>query len=476
MSQPKWLRWVVPILFVSLNAQAQEQGGPRAPSATDMDAFVNSVDKRSVKFQGEIYDQTTRYLNKLAGKERKLRSKMAKVNAAAADSIFSGSDEKYRALQSKLLQTSFKTGRFQNDYIGHLDSIQTSLAFLNGNSILKSSERLKDAMTGLNGLQDKFNQAKDIDTWLSERQSYLQQRLNQWGLGAKLNEWKKQAYYYKAQIAEYKKAFQCVDHAEAKAMQLITQTEAFKEFFSKHSEIGRIFQLPGAVSDPTATGTTNLQSIDAITRQMQQSMGKAVNPVDVTQQGMEGATSQLDDLKSKASQLSAGNGESSLPDFKPNGQRTKRFGQRLQYGFNVQSVKRSSIFPVTTDLALTIGYKLNGRSTAGVGASYKLGWGQDIHHINMSSQGVGLRSFLDWKIKGSLWASGGTEFNYLSAFSKIEQLKKYSSWQQSALLGIMKTYKAGTKMTGTLQLLYDFLWQQQVPTGQPLLFRVGYHF
>jgi len=32
------------------------------------------------------------------------------------------------------------------------------------------------------------------------------------------------------------------------------------------------------------------------------------------------------------------------------------------------------------------------------------------------------------------------------------------------------------KMKSQVQLLYDFLWKQQVPVTQPVLFRIGYNF
>lgn len=468
----------MPLLLANVAIWAQEPDRitAREKSPAELDDFIRAVDKSSDKLQQEITRKTASYLNRLAREEQKLRAQVAKRNRAAADSLFAGSVGQYRALQDRLQQVVNKTGRFQNNYIGHLDSLQSSLAFLNGTDLLKGSEKLKGAMTGLDGLQDRFNQASDLNIWLSQRQNYLQQELTRWGWGEKLKEWKKEAYYYKAQIEEYKRTFQSMDGATAKVMQLITQTDAFKVFFSRHSEIGRLFQLPGAGPEVATDCSTNLQSIDALTRQMQQSMGKAVNPVDIAQQGMDTPSPQLDDLKGKAAQLVGGNGDPSMPDFKPNTQRTKKLFQRLEWGFNIQSVKKNVFFPVTSDLALTLGYKLNGRSTVGIGASYKLGWGRDIEHVRLSSQGVGLRSFLDWKVKGNFWVNGGAEFNYLSQFYSFQQLKKYAAWQQSGLLGIMKTYKAARKMTGSLQLLYDFLWQRQVPVGQPLIFRLGYHF
>ncbi|MCW3110034.1 MAG: hypothetical protein JWQ09_4540, partial [Segetibacter sp.] len=127
------------------------------------------------------------------------------------------------------------------------------------------------------------------------------------------------------------------------------------------------------------------------------------------------------------------------------------------------------------DLALTAGYKLNDKSVIGIGASYKLGWGSGWQHIKLTNEGIGLRSYIDMKLKGSIWISGGYEQNYQGAFTKIDQLKDVSAWQTSGLLGLTKKYKIGKK-TNNLQLLWDFLSYQQEPKRQAILFRVGYVF
>src|SRR6201991_2267036 len=101
-----------------------------------------------------------------------------------------------------------------------------------------------------------------------------------------------------------------------------------------------------------------------------------------------------------------------MPDFKPNDQRTKTFWRRLEYGTNFQTTRNNYAFPTTSDLGLSVGYKLSEKSTIGIGASYKLGWGNGIQHIVFSSQGAGVRSFVDVRIKGSFSASGGLEYNY----------------------------------------------------------------
>jgi hypothetical protein len=144
----------------------------------------------------------------------------------------------------------------------------------------------------------------------------------------------------------------------------------------------------------------------------------------------------------------------------------------------MQSQKATNYFPVTSDIGLSAGYKLNDKSIVGIGVSYKLGWGRGWDNIKLSSQGVGFRSYIDWKLKGSFWISGGYEQNYKSAFRDFYQLKNMNAWQQSGLIGISKVISVKSKLfkkTST-KLLWDFLSYKQVPRTQPIVFRIGYNF
>ena len=192
------------------------------------------------------------------------------------------------------------------------------------------------------------------------------------------------------------------------------------------------------------------------------------------QQNLADAQSQLQQLKNKLNQLGQGGGDIDMPNFKPNDQRTKSFFKRLEFGTNIQTQKSQYYFPATSDLGFSVGYKLNNKSIIGIGASYKLGLGSGWNNIKFTHQGAGLRSFLEWKLKGSFYASGGYESNYRSAFKNIAQLKDESAWQQSALLGISKKYSISKSFKGNIQLLYDFLHTRQVPGTQPIVFRLGY--
>ena len=105
--------------------------------------------------------------------------------------------------------------------------------------------------------------------------------------------------------------------------------------------------------------------------------------------------------------------------------------------------------------------------------------------MELSSQGVGLRSYVDCKIPspfggagGGLWISGGYEMNYRSEFKSIDRLKYFAAWQQSGLLGLSKVLDVKNKYfkKTKVQLLWDFLSYQQAPRTQPVVFRIGYAF
>jgi hypothetical protein len=192
---------------------------------------------------------------------------------------------------------------------------------------------------------------------------------------------------------------------------------------------------------------------------------------------MQLAQSKLNSLKQQLAQFGSSGAGMDLPSgFQPNTQKTKTFLKRLEYGVNVQFAQSYYAFPATANLALTLGYKINDKSTIGVGGSYMAGMGSGWGDIRFSSQGVGLRSFMDWKLYKSYYITGGYEENYMTQFSSIAELQNRSAWQASALIGLERKYKISAKLTGTVQLLFDAFYKEEIPQGQMVKFRVGYTF
>ena len=326
-----------------------------------------------------------------------------------------------------------------------------------------------------------MEKAGETKIFLKERRQYLKDQLQNLGFAKELKKLNKQAYYYNEQLNEYRSLLNDHKKAERKVIALLSRTKLFQDFMRNNSILASLFRMPGDPDDPgTIASLTGLQTRAQVSRLIQQHVGTTGQAQ--LQQSMQDAQSQLQQLKNKVSPFGGNSGDGD-PDsyretegFKPNQQKVKPFMKRLEFGINIQSQRANKFFPISSDIGLSVGYKVNDKNIIGLGASYKMGWGSSWKKINITNQGVGIRSFIDWKLKGSFWLTGGYEQNYKSAFRSIAELHDQNGWQQSGLVGLSKVVSVKTKFfkKTKLQLLWDFLSYQQLPRTQSIIFRIGY--
>lgn len=467
---------LTPLLFFFINSFSQDSLSSIQPVSNN---YLESVAGRADKLEQKLDKKSQKALEQFQKQEEKIRKKLSKIDSSKAAAVFNNATSQYNSLGERL-----DKGILSKGYNASLDTVLTSLKFLQQNPVWLSKakdakDKLKDAMGKVNGLESRFQKAEEIKKFLKERRQYLKDQLSQLGFGKELKHLNKQAYYYSQQLDEYKEVFKDHKKAEKKAIELLSKTKFFKDFLHKNSELASLFRLPGNPNDPVNQASlAGLQTRAQVNGLVQQRLAAGGPGAQAQfQQNMQQAQNQLNQLKNKLSQFGNGGSDFDMPEgFKPNNQKTKSFFQRIELGTNIQSQKANGYFPVTTDLGLSLGYKLNDKSILGIGASYKMGLGKDIRHVHVTHQGVGLRSFLDLKLKGSFWASGGYETNYRSEFRSIDVLKDFNAWQQSGLIGLSKVISLKTKFfkNTKVQLLWDFLSYQQVPRTQPILFRIGY--
>ena len=443
--------------------------------------YFDAVNKKTQSLNENIDKKTQKALERFKKQEEKLQRKLAKIDSLAANNIFSSSTEKYKELEQKLKD---KTGKL-SQYIPRLDSIATSIKFLEQNSafvenIKDAKEKLGDVSDKLKEFQSKLQGAEDVKKFLKERREYLKQQLEKFGLTKELKKINKEVYYYSQQINEYKEIFKDSKKAEKKALELLSKTKLFKDFMKKNSMLASLFRMPGDVNDPNYTASlAGLQTRSQVNALIQnQIAGGGPNAQQAFQQNLQQAQSQIQQLKNKLNKWGSGNSNDIMPEgFKPNDQKTKNFLQRLEFGSSMQTQGARYMFPITSDIGVNLGYKWSDKKIIGIGASYKLGWGTGWNNIRITHQGIGVRSYLDWKLKGSFWLSGGYEQNYRSEIRSIDQLRNQSAWQQSGLIGISKVVSVKSKLfkKTKAQLLWDFLSYQQIPKTQAIIFRVGYN-
>ena len=446
--------------------------------------FYSKVDKKISSIDNHLARKSVEYLAKFQRQERKLRQKLEKLNTGNATNVFTSADEKYNEFSDNIKnKTAGATKIICGEYNPYLDSLGSSLSFLK--QFKGTRDKAEAPLASLGQLQNKLQQSEKIKEFIAERKNQIKELLSKYSkipgtLKNQYSKLNKTAYYYSAQVKEYKEMLKDPDKMETKALSIIRELPAFQKFWQKNSYMAQLFPIPANYG--TIQALNGLQTNSQVQQQFAQQLGitktTAGNPTQYLQQQLSQAQSSLNTLKDKVTGLGAttGTGDKEVPDFKPNSQKTKSLFQRLEYGINIQNASQTSFLPAMSEIALTIGYRFSDKATAGIGSSYKLGLGHAWNHIHFSSQGAGFRSYFDAKAKGSIWISGGLEYNYLQSFRNLQELHiNVNLWQRSALAGLTKKYKVGKK-DGNMQLLYDFLASRQIPRAQPVKFRVGYNF
>ncbi len=455
-------------------------------SQNRIDSFLQKVDpqkwsaaieKKAEKIQERIVSKSLKILARLQGHEEKVYRKMLEgKDSLIAKSSIERISSKYESLRGRIKNPAMADAAKQ--YVPKLDSLSGALKFLDQNGI---GGKVKDALAKTESLQQKFQQAEEIRRFIRERKQQLKEQLEKLGMVKELKKINKEIYYYSAQIKDYKEILKDSKKRERKALELLSKTKLFKDFMRKNSMLASLFRLPAEFGDPSSQASlVGLQTRAQVNNLIQQQIGSGgPNAMRQFRQNVNAAQAQVNQLKNKLKQYGSGSSDDIMPEgFRPNNQKTKGFWKRLEVGTNTQTQRATNYFPVTSDLGLSVGYKLNDKSIVGVGASYKLGWGRGWNHIKFTSEGAGLRTFIDWKLKGSFWMSGGYEMNYKTGFNRIYLLRDFSEWQRSGLVGISKVVDVRSKFFSKtkVQLLWDFLSYNQIPRSQSILFRIGYNF
>ncbi|GAA4314490.1 hypothetical protein [Compostibacter hankyongensis] len=502
----------------SASAGLQRSGGPLPFTFNPSPALqqlptraLTQINAKTAKLQRRLNRASEKALRRFSRTQAKLYDKLSRVDSLAANNLFTKEADKLSqlpgslegklaartgkagALASKINQ--FTGGQLKNtahSYFPYLDTLKNALGFLRGKGKGYLSQA-KDVQSQLQGSLDRVQTARQQLDQAARLQTYLQQRqqqlLDQLGnlsslgnssrygfLQKDLLRLNKEAYYYAARLKNYKELFSDKQKAEAEALALVQKIPAFRDFMKKHSALAGLFNLPGTGLTPTGAtpDLTGLQTREMVARELQQRLATADagGRRQISQQ-MQQAREKLRDLKNK---FPGGGSTAEMPNFQPKELKSKTFFQRLAFGGNLQFAKSTSGYPTTSDLAGQVAYKFSKNGSAGVGASFKLGWGSSIQKIHFTAQGAGLRSFLDYKLKGTFYVNGGAELNYLKTQPDVPALKSLNGWTGSALIGLEKKYRVSSKLKGTLMLLYDFLHNQHTPVTPPVLFRMGYEF
>ena len=441
------------------------------------EVYISNIQKKSEALEESIYLESEKLLTKLKNQEKRLRRKLVKKDSLAAFAAFGNIESDYDELLGKL-----KSGKIWSSgnkiYNTYLDTISTSLKFLQAKSLVtnpKIAVMAGKVREDVKKFESALGQAQQIRSFIRDRKQAIKAALEKHGLSQSLKKYNKQVYYYSMQVKEYKEAFKDPGKMERKAWSTIQKLPAFKSFFQKYSELTSIFPEPDNLGDVSLLA--GLQTRATVQQAIQSQIGSA-NPAigNMVHQNLQTAKSDFERLKDEVTKAGGYNSGDEIPDFKPNNQKLRPFWERLELGTNLQTTKSSLFFPTTTDIGISVGYHVNDEASFGVGGSYKLGLGKDIRHIVFTHEGIGLRTFLDWKLVNTFYLSGGYEKNFRRTFHDFQVLKNNSLWQESGLVGISKIVSVNSNFfkRTKVQVMWDFLSRRQTIPTQSILFRVGY--
>ncbi len=450
------------------------------------DKFIKGIDKKIDKYSSRITKKTTKTVEKLARWENKIKQQLERVSPETAKRLFGNGQITFSVLLQKMKEGENVLKKYHTQYDAYRDKLVTSFKYLDQqkeNLDSKLLEPLAKARGKTDELSETVDNTEAIQQFIRERKKQLLDcAFQQLGKSKYLSKINKESWYYFETMRNYKQLFNDPEKAEQTAKGILSKVPAFQKFVKENSMLASLFKKPQNYE--VAEALQGLQSREYMQTMMQ---GKIASGMEDARQAVSKniqlAEAELNKLKEKVIKKSGNTAEINMPDFKPNTQKTKTFLQRIEYGSDMQFARTSSILPATSDLAITVGYKLNDRSTVGLGASYKVSLG-NIQRIRISNEGAGARSYLNWRLKKQFFISSGYEMNYFTTFQANSNARPSSgsnfkrTWQQSALFGLTKkiNINSGFLKSTNVQVLYDFMGSRNSPATQSLLFRIGYNF
>jgi hypothetical protein len=364
----------------------------------------------------------------------------------------------------------------------------------------------------LSGLQQKLNAQSLTDQLIQQHTNDLKQLAGGANISG-LQSIQKDVFYTKSKIKAYKEMADDPDKAEQSALEFLQGSEGFDKYLNSGN--GGTFNGLGnnaTEADLQAAGFQTKSQINNLISEklgnnlgsVQQQMGQQVSQymdklnglkkqVDAAKNDIAQAKQSVNDAKSQI-----GGAKNSLknidkPDFKVNKEKGKPFWKRLEYGVNFNSNRASTdgLKPAMMIVGASVGYKQTEKLSLGIGFALNTGLGQDWQHLRLSYEGVTLRSYIDWLWIYGFSFQGGYErsfipFNraYLTTNTDQTNINNpttdnllstlFGGQLQTAYVGVMKRYKISSKVSGTLLVGYNFLWQTGGESRSPFLLRFGW--
>lgn len=422
-----------------------------------------------------VLSNTEQYIQKIGAEKVRAEAELNKIEGKLLKQVKKG---RSKLELPEIPVLSGGSSLLPQSYVPQLDSLITSLKFLQGLEVVTSRIALGQSLSKLEGLQNEFNQLQYFRAEINVRKEAIEKKIASLGLKKTLAKYSASISKVQGHLQQLQNAYKEPDKVVGLAIRSLSQTKAFRTFFAKHSILSNFFRLPVEGESIDESLLAGLQTREKTEKLLNERFGTSSLLAH-----SERSDSQMPGMSSF---LTMAGIERGLPihggtEFDASRQNISvaaknKLSKKIKFGTDIQTVRASGIFPTMTDLGLSMGYSPSKVLTVGIGVSGRMGWGDQATGLKITGQGASLRSFTEVQIKGSFYASLNAEMNYFAQITKIDQLKDLSAWRFAGLAGVTKRFGLGRGKSTQVQLLYDFFHRANGIETQPLLFRVGYGF
>ena len=129
------------------------------------------------------------------------------------------------------------------------------------------------------------------------------------------------------------------------------------------------------------------------------------------------------------------------------------------------------------------GFKHTPRLSYGVGLATSIGLGKNWNNIRFTFEGLGLRTYAQYKVIWGIGVYVGYERMFKSVvftgkdantveYNKKENQHNTRQYSEAVILGLMKDYRINEKWNGSLQVLYDVWWKEK-GLNNPIIIRIA---
>lgn len=478
---------VLCLMLLSVGVVAQEESAVMYQGKRYISLNIKSLNK----YNERIAKQQVRMLQKLKSKEKRYANKLKHKDSAAyvnylQQPLTYDSISKLQKADSGL--NYIRISKRGNAAVDSLKNIQT---FLQTKIHLQEDPSASPAYDAqLNQVKAQGNYNNYINDLISQRTNSLS-NVNK---GAKLNTGafrgiSKQVFYSKEKMKVFKSINEEPSEAEDEAMETLQGYEGFdKAMQTGNPNSMEALAAKGATtSDLEKMGYQTKRQVNAQLQQryganlsgIQQKMGSQVQEYEKQLKQIQSAKNNVKRTKTSLINLT----HPDKPSFKVNPMRGLPFFKRIEKQFNWQT-SRAAIDgkPAMLQLAAMAGFRHTPKLSYGVGLATSLGLGQNWSSVHFSIQGVGLRSYASWQLLYGIGVYGGYERMFKQAVfinNKNEQLPvadniqhNTSTYSESILLGLTKTYRVNDKWNGSMQVLYDIWWKEK-GLRSPIILRIA---